>query len=139
MFKIDRNLKLKFIGFSFVGLIITLFSILLLFFFIQLLNINLYVGYCIAYILSIFLSLMLNNTYVFVNGKITVNKIILYFLIYLSSMLIGLIFLWPFTYFFSDINKFMSSLLSIPITFLWNFFFVNKLLCEKHCRVKERQ
>jgi len=118
----------KLMGFSVVGVVVTLFSIILLYIFIQLINLNVYIGYAISYLFSIFLSLILNNFLVFKSGNIDIKKSIKYYLIYLISMLIGLILLWIFELLFPELNKFWLSILCIPITYTWNFYFSNKLL-----------
>lgn len=114
-------------GFSIVGVVVTLFSIILLYIFIQLLNLNVYIGYAISYLCSIFLSLILNNFLVFKSGSISVSKAAKYYLIYLISMLIGLILLWLFELILPELNKFFVSILCIPITYTWNYLFANKL------------
>ncbi len=118
----------KLMGFSIVGVVVTLFSIILLYIFIQLINLNVYIGYVISYLFSIFLSLMFNNFLVFKSRSINVRKLIKYYLIYLISMLIGLISLWIFELLFPELNKFWLSILCVPITYTWNFHFSNKLL-----------
>ena len=91
---------------------------------------NVYVGYVISYLLSILLSLLLNNFLVFNSGKIDSKKALKYYLIYLISMIIGLIALWGFEFILPGINKFWLSILCIPITYTWNFLFTNKLLSK---------
>lgn len=91
---------------------------------------NVYVGYVISYLLSILLSLLLNNFIVFKSGKINIKKAVKYYMIYLISMLIGLIALWGFELILPDLNKFWLSILCIPITYTWNFLFTNKLLSK---------
>jgi putative flippase GtrA len=118
----------KIIGFSIVGVIVTLFSILLLFLFIQVFKFNLYIGYAISYLISILLSLWLNNSYVFKSGSIDFKKMYKYIAVYLISMLIGLILLMPLEFIFPHIGKFWLTLMCVPITFTWNFLFANKIL-----------
>ncbi|OIP84763.1 MAG: hypothetical protein AUK44_01275 [Porphyromonadaceae bacterium CG2_30_38_12] len=128
---LENNLIFKkLLGFSIVGIVVTLFSILLLYLFIQLIGMNVYVGYVISYFLSILLSLLLNNFLVFNSGKIEIKKAFKYYLIYLISMIIGLIALWVFELTLPDLNKFWLSILCIPITYTWNFLFTNKLLSK---------
>ncbi|MFZ4799792.1 MAG: GtrA family protein [Bacteroidia bacterium] len=118
----------KIIGFSIVGIIVTLFSILLLFLFIQIFKFNLYIGYAISYLISILLSLWLNNSFVFKSGKINFEKIYKYVGVYLISMLIGMLILIPLEFIFPHIGKFWLTLMCVPITYTWNFFFANKIL-----------
>ena len=120
----------KLFGFSIVGIVVTIFSILLLYLFIQLMGLNLYVGYVISYLLSILLSLILNNFLVFKSGKIDIKKAVKYYLIYLISMAIGLIALWVLESMLSGLDKFWLSILCIPITYIWNYLFTNKLLSK---------
>ena len=128
---LENNLIFKkLLGFSIVGIVVTLFSIFLLYLFIHLIGLNVYIGYIISYLLSIFLSLILNNFLVFKSGKIEIKKAFKYYLIYLISMIIGLIALWVFELTLPDLNKFWLSILCIPITYTWNFLFTNKLLSK---------
>jgi len=120
----------KLFGFSIVGIIVTLFSIFLLYLSIQLIGVNLYVGYIISYLLSILLSLLLNSFFVFKRGIIDIKITVNYYLIYVLSMLIGLVALWVFEIVLPELNKFFLSILCIPITYSWNFIFTNKLLSK---------
>ncbi len=118
----------KLIGFSIVGVIVTLFSIFLLYLFVQILRFNLYVGYSLSYIISILLSLWLNNTFVFRGGSINIKKTYKYVAVYLISMAIGLLLLVPLEPIFPNIEKFWLTLMCLPVTYIWNFFFANKIL-----------
>ncbi len=123
-----NNFLKKIFGFSVVGVIITLFSIFLLFLFLKILNMNIYLGYVMAYFISISASYILNSFFVFKTDKRTFYQVFFYFLVYIISMLIGLIGLRVITYLFPNGDKFILSLLILPITFTWNFFFSNRLL-----------
>lgn len=118
----------KIFGFSIVGIIITFLSILLLFLFLKIMKMNLYIGYTLAYFLSISLSYLLNSFLVFKTRKRTVKQLFIYYLVYAISMLIGLFFLKIIESIFPNSDKFLLSLAVVPITFTWNFFFANKLL-----------
>lgn len=122
------NLIKKILGFSIVGINVTLLSIVFLFLFLSLLKMNLYIGYILSYFLSISISYLLNSFFVFKTQKKTLKQVLAYFIIYIVSMFIGLIFLYILKSLIPNGDKFLLSLMIIPITFLWNFFFANKLL-----------
>ncbi|OIP83234.1 MAG: hypothetical protein AUK44_05875 [Porphyromonadaceae bacterium CG2_30_38_12] len=126
--EIIQTLWKKLFGFSIVGIIVTLFSIFLLYLFIQVFKFNLYIGYSLSYIISILVSLWLNNTFVFKSGAINIKKTYKYFAVYLISMAIGLLLLVPLELIFPNLAKFWLTLMCVPITYTWNFFFANKIL-----------
>lgn len=117
----------KVFGFSIVGVIVTLFSIFLLFLFLKVIKINLYVGYVLSYFISISLSYFLNSTYIFKAQNKTIKQAVIYFMVYIISMIIGLLLLRIAKLIFPYLDKFYLSLMVIPITFIWNFFFSNIL------------
>lgn len=120
-----RKLIIQFSGFSVVGIVITLFSILLLYVFIESFKLNLYISYITVYILSIAGSYFLNGKLVFKKG-LSISTYFLYNLIYGSSLLIGLLSLYVFQVLF-NFNDFINSLLPLPFTMTWNFLFTSKM------------
>lgn len=122
----------KLVGFSFVGCIVTLFSMVLLYLFNDLCHINAYVAYASAYILSVLLSYSM-NTQVY-NTKPSIKTIVLYFLSYLSSMGVGIGVLCMFVFIFPDWNRTILSYMVIPITTLYNFILVSLILQKKEVK-----
>lgn len=125
---IKEHLK-RLTGFSVVGVIVTLFSLLLLYITNNVLHFNLYIAYLVSYFLSILLSYFLNAYLVWKVGFI-LGIVVKYFAVYLSSMILGLLVLWLLKLLFTDIDHTLLSFLTIPITMLWNYLFVNKLLSK---------
>ena len=109
----------KFAGFSIVGLIVTIVGFLSMYIFLGVLKTPLYFTYAGIYIFSIIISYLLNSKFVFKINS-TIKRTIIYFLIYLSSMVIGLILL---TIYKSTLpfENWILSYLTVPITLTWNF------------------
>ena len=128
MHKIDRLLK-TFAGFSFVGVIVTLVSMLLIFIFNELLGWNSIISYLISYTLSILFSYILNASFVW-KSAFSFMALLRYFGIYIASMVLGAVLLWLFEQTLPDVNKTILSYCVIPFTMLWNYFFVNRLLSK---------
>ena len=116
-------------GFSFVGVVATLVSMLLIFICNEILGWNSIVSYLFSYGISILLSYILNAKYVW-KSDFSFNAIIRYFGIYIASMLLGAVLLWLLELALPDVNKTILSYCVIPFTMLWNFFFVNQLLSK---------
>ena len=119
-----------FAGFSIVGVIATLVSMLLIFVCNELLGWNSIVSYLISYGLSILLSYILNVRFVWRKGY-SFKALIHYFGIYLASKVIGAVLLWLLELCFGETNKTLLSYCVIPITMLWNYFFINRLLSKE--------
>lgn len=118
-----------FAGFSVVGVIVTLVSMLLVFVCNELLGWNSIVSYLISYGLSILLSYILNARLVWKRGY-SYKALIHYWGIYIASMVLGAVLLWLLELCFPEINKTILSYCVIPFTMLWNYFFINKLLSK---------
>lgn len=114
----------RILGFSVVGVISTVVSLLLLWLFNDGLSLNIYVAYVLAYGISIILSYFLNARYVWTH-TLSVADILKYFFIYLSSMTLGAILLFPIQWFLPDWNHTLLSFTTIPFTMIWNYLFVN--------------
>lgn len=124
-----KNHIKKLTGFSLVGIVVTLVSLLLLYICNELLSFNLYLAYFISYFLSILLSYFLNACLVW---KVcpSLGAIVKYFVIYLLSMLIGLGILYALESFLVEWNHTLISFLTVPFTMLWNYIFVNIILSK---------
>ena len=121
-----RNL----IGFSIVGVVVTIFSMVLLYVFNDVIKMNAYVAYVLAYVLSIALSYYLNARKVY-KAESSWKKIVLYFIVYVSSMALGVGLLHMFLLVFPDWNRTLLSYMVIPFTTLYNFIFVSWILKDK--------
>lgn len=117
----------RILGFSFVGVFVTIFSMTLTFIFNELCHINVYVTYVLSFSISIFVSYILNTYFVF-KSHFTLKTLFLYYLIYAFSMLLGLIILRIYSMIFQTWNRTIISYMVIPFTMSFNFFFVSKMM-----------
>lgn len=118
-----------FAGFSFVGVIVTLISMLLIFICNEILGWNSIISYLFSYTISILLSYILNAKYVW-KSEFSFAAMVRYYGIYIASMLLGAVLLWLFEMALPEVNKTLLSYCVIPFTMLWNYFFVNRLLSK---------
>lgn len=124
-----HKLITTFAGFSFVGILVTFFSMMLIFICNEILGWNSIISYLLSYGLSILLSYILNAKYVWKSDFLFL-AMIRYFGIYLASMVLGALILWLLELLFPDMNKTILSYCVIPFTMLWNYYFVNRLLSK---------
>lgn len=116
----------KVVGFSFVGVIATLVSMALIYIMNEWLHWNPYVSYLISTILSILLSYVLNMLKVF-SSRFSWKSLGLYYLTYLSSMVLGVLILSIYKWLLPTWNATLLSYMVIPFTMLFNYYFVNKI------------
>jgi putative flippase GtrA len=110
-----------FMGFSLVGILTTVLSMVLLFVSLEILQTPLIATYVGIYILSIFLSFYLNSKMVF-KTNISFRNGYLYFIIYASGLLLGTLLLILFKKLLPFENWILSYMI-IPFTLTSNFFF----------------
>lgn len=116
----------KIVGFSFVGVIVTFVSMVLIYIMNEWLHWNPYVSYIISTVLSILLSYVLNIIKVF-ESNFSWRSLGLYYLTYLSSMVLGALLLKLYLYLLPTWNATLLSYMVIPFTMLFNYYFVNKI------------
>jgi len=121
-----KSLISKFTGFSVVGVIVNIIGLLFTYLFLGLLKTPLYSTYASIYFISIIISYLLNSKFVF-KIESSIRRMIIYFLIYLTSMLLGLLVLSLYKKTLPFDNWFLSYL-TIPITLVWNFILSSMLL-----------
>ncbi len=124
---VHSRLVQRFAGFSVVGVISTLTSMVLTFLLNELFHLNVYLVYVIVYAITIFLSYELNAHWVF-KSKFSFKALGAYYLTYLSSMILGLFVLRFYDWVFPTWNRTIISYMVIPVTMLYNFFIVSKFL-----------
>jgi putative flippase GtrA len=112
-------------GFSFVGIIVTVFSIILLYISLKVLKMDVYIAYVVVYIISIAISYFLNGKIVFKKG-LNVTTYLIYNLIYASSLALGLFILYVAEKNF-NFDEFVNSIIPLPFTMIWNFLFAKKM------------
>ena len=118
----------RLMGFSVVGIVSTLLTFVLTAIFLKGLGLNMYLGYTLAYSLTIFTSYLMNNYWVFKYRRFTLRSLTLYFLVYALSMAIGTLALIPLEHFLPTTDKFFLTILITPLTMTWNFLFSARLL-----------
>jgi len=111
----------QFIGFSLTGALMTIVSLALLSVLIGVFHTQLLLTYLLVYGLTIFLSFLINVKIVF-NVSYSFQKGIKYFIIYLSSMLLGYLLLHSMQD-IKTVSDWVKPLLVVPITLTWNFIF----------------
>lgn len=111
-------------GFSIVGVISSLLSLLLIFVGNELIGLNVYVVYFLSYIITILVSYFLNARYVW-KHELRIIDVVKYFGIYISSMILGMLLLMFFELLMPNLNHTILSFLTIPFTMAWNYLFVN--------------
>ncbi len=122
------NLIQKFLSFSFVGLIVTIISLCLTYLFLKILGTHLYPTYILIYCFMILLSYALNLKFTF-KSEHKMKKLLYYFLVYLSGMVIGIIVLKIYELTLPFENWILSYLV-VPVTAVWNFVFSSKILMK---------
>ena len=114
-----------FLGFSIVGIFITISSLLLTILLIEVFEINIFIAYPSIYIISTLASYYLNKDHVFkYNGN--KNKLFFYFVTYLSSMLLGLFIIAVFKG-LTEISESIIAIMVLPFTTIYNFILVSLL------------
>jgi putative flippase GtrA len=119
----------KLAGFGIIGVISTLFSMLLMYIFHNLMHWHYQASYVISYIIPLSLSFVLNSIFVF-NSKKNTRNLIVYFSVYLSSMCTGMIILALFKQFIA-LDETILSYMTLPFTMAQNFTLSHLLLKKK--------
>lgn len=123
------NILAKFMKFATVGAFTTLFGLSANFILLKFFGTPLYITYAAVYLSNILLSYFLNARYTF-KVKRKWKDVFLYYLVYFSSMLLGLGLLNTFKSLFAFEN-WVFPFMVFPFTMLWNFFFVSWILKNK--------
>jgi putative flippase GtrA len=132
IFNLNKHIFKLLGGFSVIGLITTLISLLMIFVFLKILKTPLIVTYVSIYTASILLSFILNSVFVF-KSILSIKNGVKYFLIYFSGMLLGTLLLWVFKKII-PLENYILGYLVLPFTMVWNFSFSFLLLKpEKSC------
>lgn len=122
-----QSLTSRLMGFALVGGVCAALTFALIAVFNEWLHWNVYVGYGVAYFVTILLSYVLNAMLVF-RQRLRWRTMLRYVLVYLSSLLLGLALLRVAVWLLPKLNPTLQSYIVIPFTTLYNFLFVNCLL-----------
>lgn len=125
-----KTLRGKFLGFGGVGAAMTLLSMLMIAAGNELLGWNPQVSYLVAYVATLLLSYWLNSVWTF-HSTLSWKKLSGYCGTYVSGMILGMLLLVGLRRLFPDGNPTLLNYAVIPVTLLWNFVFVNKILSRK--------
>lgn len=107
----------------------TLFTIFLYFICFDIFDLPLKITYVGVYAGTVYISYLLNNKLVFRQDHSHL-KLLLYYAVYLSGMLIGLVILHVFEQTL-PFKKTVLSIMTIPITMVWNFILSALVLKSK--------
>ena len=117
-------------GFSLIGAITTVASIVLIYLGNEVLNIDKYFTYLIAYTLSLLLSYSLNFTLVFKVRK-SFSSAALYFTSYMAVMALGIVALRIIEAVAPELNETIQTLLVLPLTTICNFLLVSRIVAKQ--------
>ncbi|MDP1622530.1 MAG: GtrA family protein [Bacteroidales bacterium] len=109
----------KFAGFSIVGFVVTILSLVLSYVLLKILATPLLITYVLVYGGTIIISFFLNSKLVFKTGS-NVRNLIVYFLVYGVGLVLGTIIVWIFSLILPFENWVLVYLV-IPFTLLSNF------------------
>lgn len=118
------------VGFSLIGAITTVASIVLIYMGNEVLNIDKYTTYVTVYALSLLLSYFLNFNYVFKIKKSFLSAA-LYFFSYLAVMVLGILALRVSEAVAQDLNGTIQTLLVLPLTTICNFLMTSLIVAKE--------
>lgn len=131
-----RLLASRFCGFSMVGGASTLASVALLYLMNEVFGWYPYCSYVTAYVITVVFSYAANAMWVY-QQPLRIVALIKFVITYLSGMLVGVLLLMLLRNVFRSVNDTLLSCAVIPLTVVWNFVFVNRILGQK--TVKQRK
>jgi len=121
-----NQLAIQFSKFAGVGAICAGFSLSANFILLKYLATPLVPTYVSIYLISIFLSFTLNSHFTYKSERTTSN-LIAYYLIYMTSMVLGVLLLQLYDWLF-DFENWVYPFLVTPFTMIWNFLVASKVL-----------
>jgi len=116
----------KFQKFASIGIICTVISLSTQTILLKFFQTPLILTYVSVYLCVVLLSYILNSHFTF-KSSLSLQKMFLYYLIYLSSMLLGVVLLKIFRAVL-PFENWVLPFLVIPFTMVWNFIFASKAL-----------
>ncbi len=125
-----KQILFRFGGFSLIGIGNTLLSMLIILVMNEVCGINAMISYVFAYVTTVFLAYIANARLVF-HAKISILSGMGFFASYLSGMMLGMALLWLSARLLPGWNATLVSYAVIPVTMLWNFILINRILGEK--------
>ena len=123
-----KNYAYKFLKFGSVGAFTSVLGLTLNTIFLKFFNTHLFYTYACVYLFNILISYLLNSFFTF-KSKVTGKRMALYYGVYFSSMLLGLLSLKLFKTAI-DLENWIYPFMVYPITMTYNFLIVQKFLKE---------
>jgi putative flippase GtrA len=123
---LPKQLIRKFAGFSIIGFIVTVLSLILTYVLLKIFATPLYLTYILVYGATIVISFFLNSKLIFKSGS-NLKNLVIYFMVYGAGLLLGTLLLWLFRMILPFENWVLPYLV-IPFTLLSNFTLANYFL-----------
>ncbi len=111
----------SFVKFSGVGAFITIASMFSTFFWLKIVGTSLFTTYFINYTVFILLSYFLNCIFTF-KSRITLASLAMYYIVYFSGLLLGMLLLYLFKLMFVTEN-WVYAFITLPFTLTSNYLF----------------
>ena len=127
------HLLKAFTGFCSIGAVMTVISMGFIAITNEILFWNPEASYVFAYITTLLLSYFLNSKYVF-HSSFNLTKLFSYCATYISGMLLGMLLIKIGITLLPRINETLISYAVIPVTLVWNFIFINRILTMKKAK-----
>ncbi len=125
----------KFVKFASVAVVYSSLNLSTNFILLKYFDTPLIPTYVVIYILTVLLAYILNS-YLTFKTKLTIKKALLYYLTYLSSMLIGVVLLSLYKRFL-PFEKWILPFFVFPFTMVWNYLNANRFLHDRNPAVKD--
>jgi putative flippase GtrA len=109
----------KFAGFSIIGLVVTILSLIISYVMLKILATPLLPTYILVYSVTIIISFFLNSKLIFKTGS-NLRNLIVYFLVYGIGLILGTVLLWIFRFLLPYENWILTYLV-LPFTLVSNF------------------
>jgi putative flippase GtrA len=116
----------KFISFASMSVVYSSANLATNFVLLKYFGTPLILTYVVVYLLTVLLAYLLNSHYTF-KDSLSFKKAGLYYLTYLSSMLIGILLLSGYKYFL-NFENWVYPFMVFPVTMLWNFMNENRFM-----------
>jgi len=124
-----KKLAFQFSKFASVGGVCATFNLTCIFVLLKFFHTPLTLTYVVISCCSILLSFFLNSYFTFKN-VINLQNLIRYYMVYLSSMILGVIVLNLYNYYL-DFEVWIYPFMVVPVKMVWNFNFVSRLIEAK--------
>lgn len=122
------SIKMMFARFSLVGAFVSLFSMLLLYIFLQVFDTPLIITNVVVYVFAVLISYLLNSRITF-RLAVSLKNLLIYLAVYSLGLAITALLLLAYKQCL-DLPKFILSLLTVPFSMTCNFFLSKRYLKE---------